>query len=482
MMAIVNTINSILWSNFLIYALLLVGVYFSFKLKFVQFRLIKDMIALLMDRTAGEQGITSFQALAISIAGRVGVGNIAGVAAAISLGGPGAVFWMWCLALIGAATAFVECTLAQVYKEEYNGQYRGGTAYYIEKFTGLKFLGILFAISLIYSAGVGVPWLQSNAIATSVEGAFGISKVVTGITVTLLVGSVILGGVKRIGRVAEVLVPIMATLYIVVALFIIIFNIGELLAVLTLIFKSAFGTQQAFAGIVGAAISNGVKRGIYSNEAGMGTATQVAAAADVSHPAKQGLVQAFSVYIDTMLVCTATAFIILITKSYNVMGSDGSFIVQHLPGVEAGPVFTQMAVDSIIPGFGSAFVSIALFLFAFTTLIAYYYAGETVTVYIQEKTGINLIPVLRILFICFTFIGATKTSAIAWGMADLGVGLLTWINIIALAISGGVAVKALKDYETQKAQGIDPVFNATALGIKNADVWSKGSPSNKVAG
>ncbi|SCZ78995.1 alanine/glycine:cation symporter family protein [Acidaminobacter hydrogenoformans] len=475
MASIIDMINGILWSNYLIYSLLIIGLYFTVRMKFIQFRSIKEMVKLLLDRKSGEQGITSFQAFALSIAGRVGVGNIAGVATAISLGGPGAVFWMWCLALIGSATAFVESTLAQVYKEEYNGQYRGGTAYYIEKYTGMKFLGILFAISLIYGSTVGVPWLQSHAIASSFENAFGISRMMTGIIVTLLVSIVIFGGVKRIGKVAEVLVPFMAGIYLLIALVIIVLNISELPGVIALIFKSAFGTEQAFAGIVGAAISNGVKRGIYSNEAGMGTATQAAAAADVSHPAKQGLVQAFSVYIDTMLVCTATAFMILITKSYNVMGPTGDFIVNHLQGVEAGPVYTQMAVDTIAPGFGSAFVAIALFLFAYTTLIAYYYAGETVGVYIQEKTGLKLIPVIRGLFVVFTLVGATQTSAIAWGMADIGVGLLTWINIIALAISGGVAIKVLKDYESQKAQGVDPIFNPDDLGIKNADVWRIGN-------
>ncbi len=477
MQNVVNYLNGLLWSNALIYALLVMGIVFSFRLRFVQFRLFKDMVKLLMDRDAGEKGITSFQALALSIAGRVGVGNIAGVAVAISAGGPGAVFWMWCLALIGASTAFVESTLAQVYKEEYKGEYRGGTAYYIEKYSGMTILGVIFSIALVYGSAVGVPWLQSNAIASSVESAFGISKMVTGFVVTALVGVIILGGVKRISKVAEVLVPFMALIYIVIAVIIIGFNISELPATIALIFKSAFGAEQAFAGIIGAAIANGVKRGIYSNEAGMGTATQAAAAADVSHPAKQGLVQAFSVYIDTMLVCTATAFMIIITKSYNVMGADGSAIVSNLENVEAGPLYTQTAVDTLIPGFGSAFVAIALFLFAFTTLIAYYYAGETATVYIQEKTGLNLVPAMRLLILAFTFIGATQTSSLAWGMADLGVGMLTWINIVGLTLAGGVAVKVLKDYEEQKSQGLDPVFNAERLGIKNTSVWNKKSIS-----
>ncbi len=472
LMNIVNTINGILWSNALVYTLLIVGFIFTMSSKFVQFRLIKDMVILLLDKS-GKTGISPFQALALSIAGRIGVGNVAGVAVAISAGGPGAIFWMWCLALIGAATSFVECTLAQVYKEERNGEYRGGTAYYIEKFTGMKFLGVIFAVSLIYGSAVGVPWLQSNAIASSLEGAFGISKIITGIAVTILIGIVIIGGIRRISLVAEVLVPLMAVLYMIIALIVVVVNIAELPGIIALILKSAFGAEQAFAGIIGSAIANGVKRGIYSNEAGMGTQTQAAAAANVSHPAKQGLVQSFSVYVDTMLVCTATAFMILITKSYNVIDASGNTIISNNPKlIEAGPLYTQAAVDSVFPGFGAAFVAIALFLFAFTTLVAYYYAGETATVYIQEKTGINLILILRILFIAFTLIGATQTSVLAWGMADLGVGVLTWINILALIITGKVAIKVLKDYESQKAQGLDPVFDGDKLGIKNANVWN----------
>ncbi|WP_432663111.1 alanine/glycine:cation symporter family protein [Wukongibacter baidiensis] len=477
-MNLVNAINGILWSNLLIYILLGAGVYFTFRLRFVQFRRIGDMIRLLIDKEAGDEGISSFQALALSIAGRVGVGNIAGVATAIHFGGPGAVFWMWCLALLGSATAFIESTLAQIYKEEKDGEYRGGAAYYLEKCTGKKVWGVIFACSLLYTSMIGVPWLQSNAIAASMQGAFGIPPMITGGVVAALIALIILGGVKRIGRVAEILVPFMAIAYIIVAIIIIVAKITDLPGVIVLIFKSAFGLEQAFAGIFGAAISWGVKRGIYSNEAGMGTATQAAAAANVSHPAKQGLVQAFSVYIDTMLVCTATAFMIIVTGSYNVVGSSGDYIINNLPNVEAGPLYTQMAVDTVLPGFGGAFVSIALLFFAFTTIIAYYYAGETNTVYIKEKTGINIAPFLKISTIALTFIGAVKTANLAWGIADIGIGLVTWVNIVGILIAGGVAVKALKDYDDQRSQGIDPVFDPRKLGIKNAEVWNKISDRN----
>ncbi len=480
-MEIVNAINGILWSNPLIYILLGAGVYFTVRLKFIQFRRIPDMVKLLLDKNGGDTGISSFQALALSIAGRVGVGNIAGVATAIHFGGPGAVFWMWCLALLGASTAFVESTLSQVYKEEVNGEFRGGAAYYLEKVTGKKVFGIAFACSLLYTSMIGVPWLQSNAIASSVQGAFGVSPLVTGSITAALVALIILGGVKRIGKAAEIMVPFMAVGYLLIAIFIIVSNITELPNVIGLIFKSAFGSEQAFAGILGAAISWGVKRGIYSNEAGMGTATQASAAANVSHPVKQGLVQAFSVYIDTMLVCTGTAFMIIITGAYNVADSAGGYIVNNLPGVEPGPLYTQVAVDTVIPGLGGSFVSIALMFFAFTTIVAYYYAGETNIVYLQEKLGVNLVVALKISTIGLTFLGAIKTSGLAWGMADIGIGLVTLVNILGIVFTGKLVSSVLKDYDDQKSQGLDPVFDPIKCGIKNASYWENLNSKDKAS-
>lgn len=380
---------------------------------------------------------------------------------------------MWCLALLGASTAFVESTLAQLYKEEVDGEFRGGAAYYLEKFTGYKAFGLAFAFSLLYTAMIGVPWLQSNAIASSVEGAFGVPPIVTGGITAALVGIIILGGVKRIGKAAEIMVPFMAIGYLVIAFIIIGSNLSALPSVIILIFKSAFGAEQAFAGIAGAAISWGVKRGIYSNEAGMGTATQAAAAANVSHPIKQGLVQAFSVYIDTMLVCTATAFMIIITRSYNVVNASGQYIVENLSAVDPGPLYTQMAVDSVLPGFGGAFVSIALMFFAFTTIVAYYYAGETNTIYIKEKLNINLIPALKISTIALTFLGAIKTSNMAWGIADIGIGMVTWVNILGILFTGKIVSIVLKDYDNQRREGKDPVFDAKKYNIKNTDYWNK---------
>lgn len=472
-MNLVDTIVGLLWSKALVVILLCGGLYFTIGSRFVQFRSIKEMTRLVVDRKKEETGISSLQALTMSLAARVGTGNIAGVATAIFFGGPGSIFWMWCLGLVGAAASYVECTLAQVYKEEQDGEYRGGPAYYIEKYTGIKTWAVLFAICMVYAEGVGSPWVQSNVISAGIEHAFGISPIVTGSLLTILVGIIIFGGVKRIAKVAELLVPFMAIAYIIISIVVIAFNISALPGTIALIFKSAFGAQQAFGGILGMAISWGVKRGLYSNEAGMGTQAQAAAAAEISHPAKQGLVQAFAIYIDTLLICTSTAFMILIAGTYNVVGTNGEFIVNNAPNVEMGPVYTQMAIDTVIPGFGSAFVAIVLLFFAFTTIIANYYAGETNAAYLKNKIGINLILLLRILTVAVTFYGALKSANLAWGMADIGIGLVTWLNIIAILLLSKIAFKVQKDYEEQKATGADPIFDPIKLGIKNCDEWIK---------
>ena len=372
MAQMVDALNNILWSKALIYLCLGTGLYFSLRTRFLQVRHIKAMVKLLFGGKASDQGITSFQAFALAVAGRVGTGNIAGVATAIAMGGPGAVFWMWMIAFLGAGSAYVESVLAQVYKVEVDGEYRGGPHYFIERGMGVKWYAILFAVATVIGMGFFLPGVQSNSIGSSMQNAFGISPAITGVVIVVLLGLIIFGGVKRIGRAAEMIVPFMAIAYMLVALVVIAVNITKLPAVISLIVSSAFGANQAFGGILGTAISWGVKRGIYSNEAGQGTGPIAAAAAEVSHPAKQGLVQAFSVYFDTLFVCSATAFMILITGSYNVHLGDG-FIVENLPGVGFGPAYTQTAVDTLIPGFGSAFVAIALFFFAFTTLMAYYY-------------------------------------------------------------------------------------------------------------
>lgn len=474
MAQIVDFLNGILWSKIFIAFALLSGVYYTLGTKFIQFRKIKLMVKFMLNRNSSKEGVSSFQALALSLAGRVGTGNIAGVASAIALGGPGAVFWMWILALLGSATTFVECTLGQIFKTVDKGEFRGGPAYFIEKGLGIKWYALLFAFASAIALGFCTPGIQSNAIVSAMEGAFGINRVVMGAILTILVAIVIFGGVKRISKVAEVIVPVMALLYIAVALVILVANASQIPAVFSLIIKSAMGTEQAFAGIVGSAISMGVKRGIYSNEAGMGTAVQAAAAADVSHPVKQGLVQSFSVYIDTLFVCTATAFMIIVTGMYNVSTGVEGFIVENLPGVEAGPVFVQKAVETVLPGFGPSFIAISLLFFAFTTILGNYYAAETNIAYIGSKMKTGwLLNGLRVVTLIAVFTSATRSANLAWAIGDVGVGTMSWLNLIAIALLSKIAFKALKDFESQYKLTGDAFFDPVKLGIKNADFWEQ---------
>ncbi|OKL38682.1 alanine/glycine:cation symporter family protein [Pontibacter flavimaris] len=476
---IISAVNDIVWSNALIILCLGAGVYFSIVTKFLQVRYLREMLQLLFKGESTQKGISSFQAFTVAIAGRVGTGNIAGVATAIAMGGPGAVFWMWAIAFLGSASAFIEATLGQIYKQVKDGQYRGGPAFYIEKGLGIKWYAVVFAVATIVSMALFLPGVQSNSIASGMNNAFQIPMAYTGGAVTLLLALIILGGVKRIGKVAQVVVPFMAGAYILMSVVIIMMNITEVPAVFSLIFRSAFDLEPAFAGIFGMAISWGVKRGIYSNEAGQGTAPHAAAAAAVSHPAKQGLVQAFSVYVDTLFVCTATAFMILFTGQYNVVNPEGGFVVENLPGVPFGPEYTQAAVNTYFPTLGSGFVAISLFFFAFTTIMAYYYIAETNLSYLNTKGNKWMIWVLRALILASTFYGSVKTAESAWMLGDIGVGVMAWLNVVAILLLRKPALRALKDYQEQRKAGLDPVFNAKKLGIRNAAYWDKTEQEEK---
>ena len=482
---IVNTVNGIVWSNWLVYLCLGSGIYFSLRTKFSQIRNLKEMVHLLFAGEKSEEGISSFQGFCTALAGRIGTGNIAGVATAIAWGGPGALFWMWAIAFLGAGSAFAESTLGQLYKEKHDGQYCGGPAYYIEKGFGkkgwAKAYGMLFAIVTVIAIGVLLPGVQSNSIAAAVNNAFGVNVTITGVALVILVGVVIFGGIKRIGSAAEFIVPFMGGAYILMAVIIIIVNIGYLPHVIALIFKSAFRAEPTFAGIIGSTIAWGVKRGVYSNEAGQGTGPQASSAAEVSHPAKQGFVQAFSVYVDTLFVCSATGFMILMTDNYTTFNADGSVLYNAGTAYtvdQIGPAYTQGAVNTLINGFGAAFVAIALFFFAFTTLMAYYYIAEVNVNYIIKrltgKGNVMATHVLKVVLLGMTFYGAVKTSDLAWAMGDIGVGLMAWLNIIAILALSNIAMKCFKDYERQLKEGKaseDITFDPVSLGIKNADFW-----------
>lgn len=477
MEAVINFIYDALWGPWMVYGIMVIGLVFTFLTRGVQVRFFKDMFVQIFRGEKSKEGVSSFQAMSMALSGRIGTGNIAGTATAIAFGGPGAIFWMWAIGFIGAATAYVESTLAQIYKEKRNGVYRGGPAFYIEKLSGKRWLGMIFAISALVAMTVLQPTVQSNAIADAMNTAFSIPHWASGLAVCLILGVIIIGGVKRIANAASVIVPFMALSYILVAAIIIALNYDQIPAVFSLIFSSAFGLNETFGGILGAAIAWGVKRGIYANEAGQGTGAHPAAAAEVSHPVKQGLVQAASVYLDTFLVCTATAFMILFTGMYNVQNEKtGEMLVENIPGVEAGTAYTQMAVEAAFPieHFGASFVALALFFFAFTTIMAYYYIAETNIAYMfdgnRQKIATRLI---QIIIIVATYFGAVRESTLAWTLGDIGLGLMVWVNVIALIFMVKPAIIALKDYEQQKRMGVDPVFDPVKLGLKNATFWEK---------
>ncbi|WP_396021194.1 alanine/glycine:cation symporter family protein [Bacillus sp. S/N-304-OC-R1] len=476
-----SNVSNFLWSAPLIIFCVVAGLYFSVLTRFLQVRFFKEMIRLLFNGKSSDKGVSSFQALALALSGRIGTGNISGTATAIAFGGPGAVFWMWVIGFFGAATAYIESTLSQIYKEEKDGLYRGGPAFYIEKGLGWKKYAFVFAIATLIAMSILMPGVQSNSIAVSIKNAFNVDSKITSIFLVILLGVIIFGGVKRIVNVAQYIVPFMACIYILIAVLIVAFNYTEIPAVFSLIFSSAFGADSVFGGILGSAIAWGVKRGLYASEAGQGLGAHAAAAAEVSHPAKQGLVQAFSIYFDIFLVCTSTAFIILFTGMYNTINEKtGDYLVQNLSHVQEGPGYTQIAVDTLMPGFGSEFVAIALFFFAFTTIMSYYFIAETNLAYILKGKN-NKVPItiLKLILLGATFFGAVKEATLAWTLGDIGVGVMVWLNLIAIVFLAKPAFIALKDYEKQKKQGLDPTFNCAKLGIKNADYWEHVNTEDK---
>lgn len=457
----VGATNNILWTYVIIAMLIGLGLYFSFKLKFVQIRHLGEMIRLMTDGLTGKTrkkgSVSSFQAFCMSSAARIGIGNLAGVALAISMGGPGAVFWMWLIAIIGASSSFVESTLAQIFKIKDGSGFRGGPAYYMEKGLNKRWMGILFSILITISYGLIFNSVQANTVTLAFENAFGLERYVVGIALSLLVAVIIFGGVKSIARMSELIVPPMAIVYIGIAVFVVIKNITLLPDVFSEIFMSAFGLKEAVGGGVGAAIMMGIKRGLFANEAGMGSAPNAAATANVTHPAKQGYIQTIGVLVDTFLVCTSTAFIVLCSGAYKTPG---------LTGIE----LTQVALSSQIGSWASGFLAIIIFLFAFSSLLGNYYYGETNIEFIKtSKLGLTL---YRFAVVGMVMFGSVAAVQIVWDMADLFMGFMVITNLIAIALLGKFAFAALKDYVKQKKEGKDPVFHASSIpGLKNAECW-----------
>ncbi|MEL5893138.1 alanine/glycine:cation symporter family protein [Bacteroides sp. GD17] len=452
-MEYINLINDVLWTYILIALLLGCAVWFTLKTRFVQFRMIREMVRLLGDSggtgNKDEKHISSFQAFAISIASRVGTGNLAGVATAIAVGGPGAIFWMWIIALFGASSSFVESTLAQLYKIKGKDSFIGGPAYYMRQGLKQPWMGTVFAVLITITFGFAFNSVQSNTLCAAFEGAFGFDHTIVGAVITAGTLIIIFGGVQRIARVSSIIVPVMALGYIALALIIVLLNIRQLPAVIELIVSHAFGWQQALGGGVGMALMQGIKRGLFSNEAGMGSAPNVAATAHVSHPVKQGLIQTLGVFTDTLIICTCTAFIILFSGA-------------PLDGSTNGVQLTQHALTNEIGPSGGIFVAVALFFFAFSSILGNYYYGEANVRYLTRRRWI--LNIYRVLVGGMVMFGALATLDLAWSLADITMGLMALCNLIAISLLGKYAFKLLDDYRAQKRAGIkDPVFTKDRL-------------------
>jgi AGCS family alanine or glycine:cation symporter len=458
---LITQINDAIWGYVLIGGLIICGIWFTWKTKGVQFRMVGEMLRLLADSaTSGTDSlsdkdknhkhISSFQAFAVSVATRVGTGNLAGVATAIAIGGPGAVFWMWVIALIGSATAFIESTLGQLYKQRQKDSFVGGPAYYIKRGLHCNWMAYLFAVLITITFGLSYNSIQSNTICGAMYEAFGWNPLLVGSILSVVALIIIFGGLQRIANVSAVMVPLMAIGYFVLVAVIIIMNIEHIPHVLKVIITNAFGLEQGVGGTIGATIMNGVKRGLFSNEAGEGSAPNVAAAATVSHPVKQGLIQALGVFTDTLLVCSCTAFMILISGLYST---------PELNGI----ALTQAALNSEIGAFGPTFIAIAILLFAFSSIIGNYYYGEANIRFMTSSNAV--LTVYRVLSGgVLVMFGAMASLEIVWNLGDLCMALLTACNLVAIVRLGKYAFRLLEDYRQQKRSGIkEPTFHRSQM-------------------
>lgn len=462
---ILTKLNDFMYTYVLIIMLVAVGVYFTIRTRGVQIRLLKDGVKSLMEKNTeeenGKKKVSSFQALMISTASRVGTGNIAGIATAIAAGGPGAVFWMWLMAVIGGASAFAESTLAQVYKVKENGEFRGGPSYYMERALGKRWMGVLFSVLLIICFAYGFNGLQSYNMSSALEYYIpnyteSIWPMIVGLVLAAATAVVIWGGSHRIGVITSVIVPIMAISYILIGIVTMIMNVSELPKVFALIFENAFDFQAMAGGLAGSAVVIGIKRGLFSNEAGMGSAPNASASADVAHPVNQGLVQTISVFIDTLLICSSTAMMLLVSG------------VEGKSGVLDGIPYVQAAISSNVGQWGIHFITFSIFAFAFSSLVGNYFYAESNILFIKNNKA--LLFVFRITCIVAIFLGAQADFSLVWNLADVTMGLMAIVNIIAIFLLSGTVVKVLNDYEKQKKQGIKPVFHEKNVGIKNT-VW-----------
>lgn len=467
---LIDPVSKVLYTYVLVYLLVAAGIYFTIRTRFVQLRYFKRMLGQLMNSRAGDGGISSFQAFCVGLASRVGTGNIAGVAIALTVGGPGAIFWMWMVALIGMATALVEATLGQIFKVNAgDGTFRGGPAYYIQRGLGSRPAGMLFAVLLVFTFGFAFNMVQANAIADVLNASHNIEVHYTTIGLVLLAAPVLFGGVRRVAKVAEVVLPLMALVYVLLAIVIIAINITNLPQAFGEIIGGAFGVQQmagGFTGGIAAAMLNGVKRGLFSNEAGMGSAPNIAATATVSHPIKQGLIQSLGVFVDTMIICTATALIILV--------SGPQVYDPHAPAKMAGASLTAAAVAQGLGSWTTYLMTVLVFVFAFSSVLGNYVYAEVNLFFLGVKE--RGITVFRLLVLAAIAVGAVAKLATVWDMADVSMGLMALVNLIAIVLLGKWVFAALRDYSRQAEAGQDPVFiaeEAQLPGLLPGDIWSR---------
>ena len=464
---ILTRVNDFMYTYPLLILLVGAGVYFTVRTRFVQGRLLGEAFRVLLEKAEvkdGKKQVSSFQALMISTASRVGTGNIAGIATAIAAGGPGAVFWMWVMAVIGSASAFIESTLAQVYKVKDGKDFRGGPSYYMEKALGKRYLGIIFSVLLIICFAYGFNGLQSFNMSSSLEYyipgyADSVYPAVIGAVLAAATAFVIFGGVHRIGFITSVIVPVMAGGYLLMGLATMVMNAGRIPEVFALIFREAFDGRAIFGGFAGSAVVIGIKRGLFSNEAGMGSAPNASASAAVSHPAKQGLVQVLSVFIDTLLICSATAMMLLLSG------------VEGKSGVLDGIPYVQQAISANVGTWGIHFITFSIFTFAFSSLVGNYYYAESNIKFIKDDK--RLLFVFRVSCLLAVFLGAQADFSVIWNVADITMGGMAVLNIVVILLLGGPAVKVLRDYEEQKKRGVEPVFRAEELGIENTECWGE---------
>ncbi len=457
MLEILEAINSALWSYPLIILIVGSGIYYSVRMRFPQFRYIKEMFRIMASGSESEKGMSPLVAFIFTAARTVGVGNIAGMAAALSFGGPGAIFWLWVLALFGSAVAMVEGSLAQEFNVCIDGELRGGPAYYMER--GVKnkrlgrALGLAYAAITMVSMPVFCTTVQSYNIAHGFSDAFGVPAVAAGAALTLLLGLVVFGGLKRIGNAAKRISPLMAVVYLIMTAVVMVFHFDRVPEAFALIVHSAFGADAAFGGILGATITWGMKRGVFANEVGIGTSAITGAIGDVDHPVEQGLLNALSVFIGTFFVCTPSAIMMLVTGCYNVVSPEGVLLYEGLPGVEYGNGFVMAAIDTVVPGLGAPFVAVAVFSFSFVALLAYNVYGESNALYIVKDVRVTV--VVKVVMLAAVFIGSVVSADAVWTIGDIGNAAMAWINVVALLLAGPMCIRLLKDYEQEAVRVTD---------------------------